>query len=143
MDGLIETLCGRLGPDRVRRPEPTGDPLPERAWKMVPVLGGDWPEGAAPNGRAAQLRPAVLLDPPERVDVLSAVPDGPPYRLTRGRGPAVDISAAWGPERIQTGWWRGPRVERDYWRAELPGGELVWLFRDRRTGRWFLHGSFR
>ena len=139
---LIETLSGRLGPDRAVRAEPTGDPLPERSFRFVPALDGGVKGCAAPPGWLAGTRPAALLDPPEPVRVLSLVPDGPPFRLTRrGRG-AAEIPAAWGPERLQTGWWRGPRVERDYWRAETAGGERLWLFRDLKTGRWFLHGLF-
>ena len=139
---LVETLSGRLGAGRVRRPEPTGDPLPERAFGLVPALDGDWAAVPTPDGWLAGTRPAVLLDPPEPVRVHSLVPDGPPFRLARRGRAAADVPAAWGPERVQTGWWRGPRVDRDYWRAELAGGELVWLFRDLRTGRWFLHGFF-
>ena len=48
----------------------------------------------------------------------------------------------WGPERIATGWWRAPDVERDYYRAEWEDGTHAWIFRDRRGGRWFLHGFF-
>ena len=48
----------------------------------------------------------------------------------------------WGPERIATGWWRARDVERDYYRAEWEDGTHAWIFRDRRGGRWFLHGFF-
>ena len=142
LDALIETLSGRLGPDRVRRAEPTGDPLPERSFRLVPAIDGGLKDYPKPHGWLAGTRPTALLDPPEPVRVLSLVPDGPPFRLTRrGRGTA-DVPAAWGPERIQAGWRDGPRVERDYWRAETDRGERVWLFRDLKTGRWFLHGLF-
>ncbi|QDT15000.1 Y-family DNA polymerase [Alienimonas californiensis] len=140
---LLETLSGRLGEDRVCRAEPTGDPLPERSYRLVPALNGRGDGGyPVPAGWLPGTRPVVLLDPPEPVRVLSLVPDGPPFRLTRrGRG-TTEIPSAWGPERLQTGWWAGPRTERDYWRAELAGGERLWLFRDLKTGRWFLHGLF-
>ena len=58
------------------------------------------------------------------------------------RGRTIPWSAAWGPERIATGWWRGPDVQRDYYRAEWDEGTHVWIYRDRRTDRWFLHGFF-
>ena len=142
LDALIETLSGRLGPDRVRRAEPTGDPLPERSFRLVPAIVGGLKDYPKPAGWLAGTRPTVLLESPEPVRVLSLIPDGPPFRLTRRGRPAADVPAAWGPERIQTGWRTGPRVERDYWRAELADGERVWLFRDLKTGRWFLHGLF-
>ncbi len=139
---LIETLSGRLGADRVCKAEPTGDPLPERSFRLMPALNAASTEYPAPDGWLPGSRPATLLDPPEPVRVLSLVPDGPPFRLTRRRHGTVEIPAAWGPERIASGWTAGPRVERDYWRAETASGERVWLFRDGRTGRWFLHGLF-
>lgn len=121
---------------------PTGDPLPERSFTLVPALTAGATTLPATAGHLPGSRPATLLDPPEPVRVLSLVPDGPPFRLTRrGRG-AAEIPAAWGPERIASGWTAGPRVERDYWRAETAAGERVWLYRDGRTGRWFLHGLF-
>jgi protein ImuB len=58
------------------------------------------------------------------------------------RGRYRIVTRAWGPERIATGWWRGPDVERDYYRAEWEEGTHAWIYRDRRTGRWFLHGFF-
>ena len=142
LDRLVEVLAGRLGGDRVCVAEPTGDPLPELALRLRPAAGGAVAAVPRPAGWTAGTRPAALLDPPEPVRVLSSVPDGPPYRLARRGRPAVAVAGAWGPERIQTGWWRGPRADRDYWRAELEGGELVWLFRDLKTGRWCLHGVF-
>ncbi|NNJ24224.1 hypothetical protein [Alienimonas chondri] len=144
---LLETLSGRLGADRVCRAEPTGDPLPERSFRLTPALGGGAGGGGiaeypAPADWLPGTRPATLLAPPEPVRVLSLVPDGPPFRLTRRGHGTVEIPSAWGPERVQSGWRSGPRVERDYWRAETATGERTWLFRDLRTGRWFLHGLF-
>ncbi|MFH5803519.1 hypothetical protein [Alienimonas sp. DA493] len=139
---LIETLSGRLGADRVCVAEPTGDPLPERSFRLVPALTAGLADYPVPSEWLPGTRPATLLDPPEPVRVLSLVPDGPPFRLTRrGRG-KIDLPAVWGPERIESGWWDGPDVRRDYWRAETESGERIWLFRDLRTGKWFLHGLF-
>jgi protein ImuB len=52
------------------------------------------------------------------------------------------IEKSWGPERIQTGWWRGRYVQRDYYRVETAEGKQFWIFRDLRSGNWFLHGAF-
>ena len=46
------------------------------------------------------------------------------------------------PERIETGWWDGFDVARDYFVARNPAGERLWVFRDRRSGNWYLHGFF-
>ena len=46
-----------------------------------------------------------------------------------------------GPERIETGWWDGRDVRRDYYVAHAAGRRL-WVFRDCRASRWYLHGLF-
>ena len=58
------------------------------------------------------------------------------------RGQDYPVVRCWGPERIATGWWRARDVQRDYYRAEWEEGTQVWVYRERRTGRWFLHGFF-
>ena len=46
-----------------------------------------------------------------------------------------------GPERIEDGWWQSP-VSRDYYIAQREDEEPVWIFQDRHSGRWYLHGLF-
>ena len=78
---------------------------------------------------------------PQPIAVSSVVPDGPPVRMV-WQGEDRLVARAWGPERIETGWWRAQDVERDYYRAEWEDGTQVWVYRDQRNGRWFLHGFF-
>ena len=52
------------------------------------------------------------------------------------------LSILRGPERIETGWWDGRDAARDYYEAEDPDGARLWVYRERRTGEWFLHGVF-
>jgi protein ImuB len=53
-----------------------------------------------------------------------------------------------GPERIESGWWDGNGVARDYYiarqvgtAARVPGARL-WVFQERHSKRWYLHGVF-
>ena len=52
-----------------------------------------------------------------------------------------------GPERIESGWWDGRGVARDYYiarrtlRARSHGAKL-WVFQERQSKRWYLHGVF-
>jgi protein ImuB len=87
------------------------------------------------------LRPLRLWDQPVRIEVVSAVPNGPPFQL-RWAGHEYRILRSWGPERIATGWWRGQDIERDYYVAATDQGTRLWIFRSRHDGRWFLHGCF-
>ena len=45
-------------------------------------------------------------------------------------------------ERIESGWWDGGDVSRDYFTASAARGEKLWVYRDRSTREWFLHGLF-
>jgi hypothetical protein len=44
-----------------------------------------------------------------------------------------------GPDRVSSGWWAEP-VSRDYFWVETETGEILWLFQDRATRGWALHG---
>jgi protein ImuB len=46
-----------------------------------------------------------------------------------------------GPERIEDNWWQ-EAVSRDYYIAANNGNQHYWIFRDRLTSSWFIHGIF-
>ena len=45
-------------------------------------------------------------------------------------------------ERIESAWWAGGGVAREYFVARTRAGERLWIYRDLRSNRWFLHGFF-
>jgi protein ImuB len=52
-----------------------------------------------------------------------------------------------GPERIESGWWDGRGVARDYYVARRISdarqhGATLWVFQERQSKRWYLHGMF-
>jgi protein ImuB len=47
-----------------------------------------------------------------------------------------------GPERIESGWWDGRGVARDYYIARQVHGARWWIFQERHTQEWYLHGVF-
>jgi protein ImuB len=47
-----------------------------------------------------------------------------------------------GPERIESGWWDGKGVARDYYIARQMHGGKWWVFQERQTKGWYLHGVF-
>lgn len=150
---LIDRLDARLGAGRVAAFVPMDGHLPERAAALAAAarLGGagagGWP-GPTPAGEAAG-RPLRLFHPPEPVEALAGVPDGPPLRF-RWRRALHEVVRAEGPERIAPEWWRpGAAVlTRDYFRVEDGAGARFWLYRDGLYGResagprWWLHGLF-
>ncbi|MGB3803075.1 MAG: DUF6504 family protein, partial [Sphingopyxis granuli] len=105
-----------------------------------------WP--AAPDGEPPQ-RPFYLFDPPQPIEVIAEVPDGPPQRF-RWRRALHAVRLYEGPERIAAEWWRrrdNRGLTRDYYRVEDVQGRRYWLFRhglyDEKDGpRWYIHGLF-
>jgi protein ImuB len=134
---LVDRLRGRLGEGAVRRQVPRPSHIPERAIALADPFDAV-PAVALPGQR----RPVRLFDPPEPIDVVSLLPDGPPRRF-RWRGRVIGVARAQGPERIAPEWWREPAdaATRDYWCVEAEEGARFWLFRD-APARWRLHGLF-
>jgi protein ImuB len=179
---LLDRLTARFGPDRIQACVLADTHIPERSARIVPVdqtsllrqpvspLAGRAgkkrreehagqqlsPDAVAPLARH---RPLRLLDPPEPVEVMAEVPDGPPLHLRWRRRP-LRIVAAHGPERIAPEWWQPAALAappdrdrtRDYWRIEDASGRRLWLYREGQYGlggvgeaatpRWYVHGLF-
>ena len=114
-DLLLERLRIRLGKDAVYGVETAPDHRPERAWR--PAQG---PKRAAEANRH---RPLWLLPKPLPCH------DGR-LKLTSG------------PERIESGWWDDSDVARDYYVAEDRSGAQLWVYCDRTSGEWYVHGVF-
>ena len=138
---LLDRLRSRLGEQAVLRPRPQADAQPERAWRGA--CSEERVQGS--GGRIQGARPLFLFCPALPLHVVAVAPDGPPARFFQqklSRGPWIPVARCWGPERIETGWWRGRSVRRDYYRIETPTGSRFWIYRQRDSGQWYLHGEF-
>ena len=143
---LLDRLTAKLGPEKVTWSAWVQSHLPERVEGRVKAMAGA-PEAAV---EVARERPLRLLDPPEEIAVLYAVPEGPPARF-RWRRVSYLTARYEGPERVSPEWWRdkpGTRL-RDYYKVEVGDGRRFWLYRegilgDGRGGdpRWFVQGIF-
>jgi protein ImuB len=151
MPQLVERLRARLGEDAVYGVVSIPEHRPEAAWRRVHELslvsagrvGGKMADQATGDGMP---RPVWLLDAP----------------LPLASGLVLEQ----GPERIESGWWDGRGVARDYYIARQcagrkpeptpvgrPQGEgqdgpsqshgaKLWVFQERQSKRWYLHGVF-
>ncbi len=147
---LVDRLVTRFGRDRVLRFTALDTHHPVRAAKALsaaaPLPEAAWPE---PEPEEPPARPLQLFEPPQPVEAIAEVPDGPPIRF-RWRRLTHDVARAEGPERIAPEWWRDGSDEpmRDYYRVEDVQGRRFWLYRtgfyeaDSAPPRWFLHGLF-
>jgi len=161
---LFDRLAVRLGSHAVVRPQLVSEHQPERAFRYVSVVNSGRngerriangereraPSRSSPavrdspvfeNVRLCSSRPLRLASHPVEIAATALVPDGPPICFHL-HGTRHGVTSSLGPERIETGWWRGPHIRRDYYRVMTEDGRRLWLFRERDTGRWFLHGWF-
>ncbi len=147
---LLDRLTSRLGADAVLRAESRHEPLPEDSVALLPVTERQTsrrkssPTTSETNHDVERLptssRPLCLMLP-VCVDVVAALPNGPPtsFRWQHGNYTIVRCTE---PERIDTGWWSdGGHHTRNYYRVETTTGERFWLFCDGH-GDWYLHGVF-
>ena len=147
--GLIERLAARFGRDRVLRFTACDTHDPDREAGLTPAVEAAAKRAAwrKPEPDDPPARPLHLFEPPQPIETLAEVPDGPPLRF-RWRRVMHEIARAEGPERIATEWWRRDAATRDYYRLEDASGHRFWVFRDGLYGReterprWFLHGLF-
>ena len=138
----MDRLAVRLGHDAVVRPQPIREHQPERAFRYVSVVGSKSKPGVSQEKIAIfGPRPSRLSLHPIEIAATALVPEGPPISFSL-HGAQSTVADSVGPERIETGWWRGRHVMRDYYRVTTESGRRCWIFRDRDTGQWFLHGWF-
>jgi protein ImuB len=118
---LVERLRARLGEEAVYGVCLIAEHRPEAAWRRVHELHLTAAARVAEEISDQKLpRPVWLLNEP--------LPLPQPEILQ-------------GPERIESGWWDGKGVARDYYIA-CPHGARLWVFQERRSKRWYVHGVF-
>ena len=152
---LVDRLSTRLGRNRVRRLIAQDTHVPEQMQLELPAVEAGQPAHQWPPAATGDppLRPLHLFDPPQPIDVIAEVPDGPPHRF-RWRRKFHEVRRFEGPERIASEWWKRrdgvvdkAGLTRDYYRVEDARGRRFWVFRhglyEEKPGpRWYLHGLF-
>jgi protein ImuB len=150
MDELVDRMTTRLGRQRVRKWVAEDTHIPEQAQLALPAIDAPVPlPWHTPDPGEPPTRPFHLFDPPQPIEVIAEVPDGPPQRF-RWRRAFHAVRRYEGPERISAEWWRrrdNGGLTRDYYRVEDVHGRRYWLFRhglyDEKPGpRWYIHGVF-
>jgi protein ImuB len=155
---LINRLTGRLGQPHVVYPTLQAGAQPEYSFRFRPLVDIHRRRSRKPTKPGQQshvvARPLRLFHPPIKIEggvkvesgKLKVESDSPPALLQFAndsrRSMTYKLQRHWGPERIETGWWRGLTVCRDYWRVETETGKQLWIYQDRRSQEWFLHGVY-
>jgi protein ImuB len=137
---LVDALAARFGRDCAHRPAIIDAHLPDAPGAALSLA-------PPPPGDGVMRRPLALFVPPQPVEAMAGVPDGPPARF-RWRRVLHEIVRAEGPERLAPDWLaERPGAARDYYRIEDRQGRRYWLFREGLYGgdappRWFIQGVF-
>jgi protein ImuB len=138
---LIERLQGRLGVEDVYRLRVVAEHRPEFAWrKSTDELAELSNRGAGAAALAAEASGAGGAGTVRPLWVLPA-----PLSLSSNAAQLYyqgTLKLRSGPERIESGWWDGHDVRRDYYTAIGVRGERLWIYQDRRSREWYLHGFF-
>jgi hypothetical protein len=129
-------------------PENSAHPLLDRrtTWTSLPAArvmerASDRAGIAAASQRAIETALTLqLLPEPQRVTVATVPRRGDDVpRAYRDASGTHDILDAAGPDRVSGGRW-DDAYAREYFRCVIESGRLVWLYRDARSGAWYLHG---
>ena len=119
---LVERLRARLGEGAVYGVCLIPEHRPEAAWRRVHEL---------------RLTAAARIEE-ESID--QKLPR--PVWLLNEPLPLPKPEILQGPERIESGWWDGKGVARDYYIARHSDGVRLWVFQERQSKRWYVHGVF-
>lgn len=140
IENLFNTLFVRLGKERVRALEFHESHIPERSYRLVSPTAPRQLR-ASPSSVPAHLNyPPHIFPRPETIRVLALLPDGAPVRIF-WKGEELRIAQSIGPESIFSEWWgEEPPEERDYFKVHDTLGRWLWVFRERRSQEWFIHG---
>ena len=142
---VVDRLRARLGAAAVQSLGLRADHRPEKAWVRLPaeVSLENRAHGALPQKLASVGAASVGASPVGAAHGRDSVLAGRPrplWLLPEPRALADAPQCLRGPERIEGGWWDGADVQRDYYVAESGAGARLWVYREQRSGRWFLHG---
>jgi protein ImuB len=140
-DELLNALTVRLGEEHVTKPIFHESYVPEKSYSFV-ALRKVSKEQTTPNEIAN--RPSCILTPPEEITAIAMLPDHPPSQI-RWKNSNYLITQGYGPERIGNEWWKDKTFnlsEREYFRVQDNLGRWLWLFRNRKTHKWFIQGMW-
>ena len=122
---FLDQVTAKLGTDAIYQPCFQAEYLPEKA-----NLSTDTCSPKTSSGRHLPLQPLWLTNTPLRLQNLDNQPYwNEPLTLLRG------------PERLSENWWQGEQ-QRDYYVAHDSQGSRYWLYWEKQSKEWHLHGIF-
>ena len=163
----VARLVALVGPERVGMAYAVNGHAPER-FRMGAYEPPPPPDMRRKPRKGRGLLAVRVLRPPIELEVISSlqyvnsqeidqIADGP-FPASAGtclqsiksipssdaKRPQIhgSIRVASGPWNLEEGWWSDAPIERDYWDVELTTGGLYRIYRERRSGEWFVDGVY-
>lgn len=149
----LARLFTLVGKGRVGSPAEVDGHLPER-FAMTDYAPPPPPQ-VRPHPPSARgllivraLKPAIPLEvglgrtPPNDSSIPSPCALRPRPEAAQTTQIAGDVRVASGPWHLEEGWWKQNPAQRDYWDVEMGSGELLRIYQDRQTQRWFMDGIY-
>ncbi len=143
----LAKLFALVGKGRIGSPRTVDGRRPER-FEMVDYKPPPPPKvrSTPPSARGLlivrTLKPAVPL----AVELRNEDPESMDPSSLRSLGTSKpiegDILVASGPWALEENWWTQQPLERDYWDVEITSGELLRIYQDQKTHRWFMDGIY-
>lgn len=138
---FLNCLANTLGQQSIRQLCCKESFIPENSFTYAPIQREKASTPSTPTFIIN--RPPLLLARPEQITALAMLPDKAPARIV-WKGEELKILCAIGPERISAEWWQqmpeAPFQEREYFRLQDQRGRWLWVFRERQSLFWFIHG---
>lgn len=151
LEGVLSRLASALGATALSSPVLRPQHRPEaaqatRAFRPPRRATGLLAETTAPSTAPRPENRAGVSERPTRLlpkALALEVREGPSGALSAVHlmGHWRSVAALSGPERLKGEWWQEPFF-RDYYRVHAEGVGPVWVYREGRTGRFFLQGLF-
>ncbi len=141
LNEYLNTLCARLGKEHVLQVSHRESHIPERRFFLKPLSA----KPVTAPGKNILNRPSFIFSKPEEIKAISLLPENPPERF-QWRSAFYTVTRGEGPENISAEWWQtapgGADTYRQYFRVQSDTGRWFWLFREKRSMQWFLHGMW-
>ena len=148
IDELLNTFAVSLGEEAVQQAELTESYLPEESFRFHALSRQKSHTTSLDAQVLIPQRPPLLFPKPQPMRTFAMLPDKPPAWF-EWRGKRHQVRHSSGPERISASW-NGAALglaeeedtdkTREYFRLEDESGRWLWVFRERASLRWFVHG---
>ncbi len=140
---ILNQYAARFGAEKIKHAALHQHHQPEKSFRFQPIErnGASIKAVKRPETLHKKDFPSHIFSRPEEVAVMALLPDYAPA-IIHWRKKKLKITRSVAPEKIHMAWWNNaaPASPRTYFKIQEEHGRWLWLFREEKTMRWFVHG---